>query len=271
MELELAGRNVVGSSPLPLPEEFTLGGILFRCIPGTQAKLAASRCGKVVGMRGRLLKPRKQSSGYLWFCYKDDRGAYRNVYAHRAVAMCWIPNIHKKQYVNHKDGNKQNNDIDNLEWVTPQENHIHAISKGLVTNLPEKGEMGFRKLKHGAELKSVTIELIKEQGGLCPICGLRLLIDSAVADHDHDTGLVRGALHRGCNGFLGKANMLAKRWAKACGPEEKVAETLLNAAYYLMQEQYPLYYPTHKTEVEKRAARNSLARKRYAASKTTSS
>lgn len=267
MELDLSLRGGRAQDMPPLPDEFTLNGEVFRSIPNTHNKLAVSERGSVVGKSGKKLKPRKQSSGYQWFCYRDLTGAYHNIYAHRAVALAWIPNPLNKPYVNHKDGNKHNNTVTNLEWVTAKENTVHAIKKGLVTNLPEKGQSGFQRVKAGKELRAVTQAMINEQGGVCPVCGLRLLLESAVADHDHDTGLIRGALHRGCNGYLGKVHILAKRFAKATGREEQTAETMLNAAYYLMDDQYPLYYPSHKTEAEKRAARNKTARARYALKK----
>jgi hypothetical protein len=45
---------------------------------------------------------------------------------HRRLAQLFIPNPENKPCVNHKDGNRSNNDINNLEWVTYSENHIHA-------------------------------------------------------------------------------------------------------------------------------------------------
>ena len=55
----------------------------------------------------------------------------KNQFIHRLLAKAFIPNPIGKPQVNHIDGNKQNNDLSNLEWVTPKENSVHAWSLGL--------------------------------------------------------------------------------------------------------------------------------------------
>lgn len=60
-----------------------------------------------------------------------------NGYIHKIVAHTFIPNPENKATVNHIDGNKHNNHIDNLEWATYQENLKHAAATGLKVGRPK--------------------------------------------------------------------------------------------------------------------------------------
>lgn len=70
-----------------------------------------------------------------------NQGKRSNKHIHRLLATHFIPNPFNKPQVNHIDGNKQNNALSNLEWVTSQENSRHAVDMGLCDDRRQKQEV----------------------------------------------------------------------------------------------------------------------------------
>lgn len=83
----------------------------------------------------KMMTPKPNQKGYLRVCFAIG-GKLRFYRVHRLVAQAFIPNPNNKTQINHKDGNKLNNCVDNLEWVTNQENCEHAQINGLTNYHP---------------------------------------------------------------------------------------------------------------------------------------
>ena len=79
----------------------------------------------------KRLKQRNIKGYYVVRLTKN--GKYKNIGVHRLVAQAFIPNPDNLPQVNHKDGNKQNNCVENLEWCTSSYNVKHAFDTGLKT------------------------------------------------------------------------------------------------------------------------------------------
>jgi hypothetical protein len=77
-------------------------------------------------LKGRILKPFPVQAGYLsvYLCNEYGKKSFK---VHRLVATAFLSNPKQKNEVNHKDGNRQNNEADNLEWVTKSENQLHSF------------------------------------------------------------------------------------------------------------------------------------------------
>lgn len=83
----------------------------------------------------KLRKASDHMTGYSTVRLCKD-GVIKTHRIHRLVAQTFLENPENKPFVNHKDGNKRNNAVNNLEWATAEENTSHAITVGLFPPQP---------------------------------------------------------------------------------------------------------------------------------------
>lgn len=102
--------------------------------------------------QSKILNPSKDKDGYLRTAITKDGKKYMKK-IHRLVALTFLQNKENKPCVNHKNGIKTDNRIENLEWCTVKENNIHEIKLGLSGQLPgEKHHMSKLKEKEVLEI-----------------------------------------------------------------------------------------------------------------------
>lgn len=126
-----------------------------------------SSLGRVRNLKtGKIRKPVVHHSGYLQLNLVKEDGSKKTVYIHRVVAFafCNPPKNWKELTVNHKDGNKENVEATNLEWISMSDNLKHARLTGLN---PIDGEMNGRALLTAEQvlwIRNVYIPRDKEFG-----------------------------------------------------------------------------------------------------------
>ena len=115
--------------------------------------------------KGKILKTHANKFGYLHCSlYKSSKVTCARI--HKLVAEAFVDNTDNKPHINHKDGNKQNNTPENLEWCTASENIQHAYDNGLnynserqkkLTSLANRGEKC-----HQSKLKEFDVQVIRD-------------------------------------------------------------------------------------------------------------
>jgi len=111
-----------------------------------------------------------------------------------------------------------------------------------------------------AKLTVVRAAMVRQQKGLCAVCGNPFTKkDIPAVDHCHKTGVIRGVLHISCNQAEGRVRSRASMGHSGVSQDD----FLIGLGNYLEKHKTPqtqYIYPTHKTEDEKRLARNKKAR-----------
>lgn len=126
-----------------------------------ESRYEVSNTGLVRSRKTGLLRKPQSNHGYeiiLLYVGKKPKGFL----VHRLVATAFIPNPGERSQVNHIDGNKRNNTVGNLEWVTIQENWEHAKKHGLSPRGEKnaKAKLSEYQVKRMRLLKEVTPAII---------------------------------------------------------------------------------------------------------------
>lgn len=131
----------------------------MRDIKDYEGLYGITSCGKVWSYRSKkFLKPSKDKYGYLYviLCVNCERKKYL---IHRLVAMAYIPNPNSLPTVNHKDENKTNNSINNLEWMSNRDNVIYSQGKRILCI--EQNET-YNSISDIARLLNVSIQAVSK-------------------------------------------------------------------------------------------------------------
>lgn len=180
----------------------------IKLIDGFSGRYSVTPDGRVFSMilprNGLSDKPVKElvlsdNKGYMRACLRKTKwnDPLEGRYVHRLVAEAYLPNPDNLPEVNHIDGNKQNNNMSNLEWVSRQENITHAWSTGLSTNEMNQG-------------KGMTMYI-----GTCLTTGTVLQVESKAKLSE--LGYSPSCVIRVCNGE--RASHKNMTWEKVKSPE----------------------------------------------------
>ena len=116
--------------------------------------------GRVTGVSGKLLKTNAPSGRYPRVSLCTHVGRTQNFTVHRLVESHFLPKDKERTHVNHIDGNRENNHVENLEWCTHTENMRHAHKNNMVTirTKPVKNSLGvtFHSVRQASKLHGVS-------------------------------------------------------------------------------------------------------------------
>lgn len=114
---------------------------IWKDINGYDGKYKVSNLGNVKNNREKIMKIQVRKDGYAIIVLSKN-GIQKAHYIHSLVANAFISRPNGKEEINHIDANKANNRVDNLEWVTKRENHLHAVRMNLKPVCPLIGKRG---------------------------------------------------------------------------------------------------------------------------------
>lgn len=129
---------------------------MWRELP-IDTRYKVSEDGHIKGLDGRIMKQAKDTRGYLFVTLNNNYKQF-HLSVHRAVALCYIPNPHNYPQVNHKDQNKTNNHVSNLEWCNNKYNSHYSNAKPVLMIDKQTGKV----LKRFEALRDADLYFNKE-------------------------------------------------------------------------------------------------------------
>ena len=139
-------------------------------IAGCTGRYEISSIGRVRKCDGKILSAPVNSCGYPSVKI-IKAGCRKTVTVHRLVAEHFLPNPNDWPQINHIDGNKLNNRVENLEWCTASQNTFHAYHHGLKERTKKAAAESLRKFQtHGVEARALGLS----QGNLSAVCNGRI-------------------------------------------------------------------------------------------------
>lgn len=132
-------------------------GIIWKDVVGFEGLYKVSNKGQVYSVAGNKIMKQTLNGNYyaIQLTNSNKRSTY---FVHRLVAMAFVKNIENKEFVNHIDRNGKNNNLENLEWVTPSENSKHAAETQKHPENSVKQLENYDTTYNGEELFNIKFE-----------------------------------------------------------------------------------------------------------------
>ena len=191
-----------------------LDGEIWKDIEGYEGHYKISSFGRVYSIKSGILLKQQNKKGYLVSCLCKN-GKFKYIPTHRLVALNFIPNPENLPHVNHKDENKQNNCVSNLEWCTVEYNINYGTRteratksntdsghfKKLAKDLKEAGffEERTRKLRENGKYKEMSDNLRKLLSKKIKCIETGKVYDSMISA-SRDLNIPQGSISNCCNG-----------------------------------------------------------------------
>lgn len=146
---------------------------IWRPIVGYEKYYEVSNLGNIRNAKSKRIRSISHTKHYSHILL-SVKGKHTTLRVHRLVANAFLPIIEGKTHVNHKNGNKNDNRVENLEWVTQAENNLHAF-RTLHRKPPRAGRIPPNRVVKDSDIKfmdvlnkkGITTDKIGKMYGVC--------------------------------------------------------------------------------------------------------